>query len=290
VKPPELDYAAPQTLDEAARLLAGTPEAKVLAGGQSLMPLLNFRLAAPPLLVDLARVPGLGGVERSNGAFAIGAMVRQRRAERDRSLTEAVPLLREALRHVAHPQIRSRGTVCGSVAHADPAAELPAVLVALDGRVRVHGPGGSERAVEARELYASYFTTTLEPEEIVTAVELPVAAPRTGAACVEVARRAGDYALCGALAQVTLDPGGAVADARVALFGVGATPVRASAVEEALRGERPDAERLAGAAARAADGLEPPDDMQASADYRRHLARVLSRRALTAASAEAERA
>ena len=149
MKPPEFDYAAPTSLAEAVSLLADTADSKILAGGQSLLPLLNFRLAAPSLLVDIARVPTLDSIERENGTIRIGAMVRQRVAEHSAELTEAVPLLREALRHIAHPQIRSRGTVGGSVAHADPAAELPALLVALDGRVRATGPAG-ERTVGAR--------------------------------------------------------------------------------------------------------------------------------------------
>ena len=281
MKPAEFDYAAPATLAEAIGLLSETPDSKLLAGGQSLLPLLNFRLAAPSLLVDLARVPGLDAIERANGTVRIGAMVRQRRAEESEELAEAVPLLREALRHVAHPQIRSRGTVGGSVAHADPAAELPALLLALDGRVRASGREG-ERTVAAADLFATFFTTTLGPDEVVTAVELPVARPPTGAACVELARRTGDYALCGAMAQVTLEEG-AAADVRVALFGVGPRPERASATEELLRGEHPEPERFAAAAEHAAEGLSPASDAQATASYRRHLARVLTRRALALA-------
>ncbi len=279
MKPPELDYAAPESLAEATRLLRATPDAKVLAGGQSLVPLLNFRLAAPSLLVDLRRVPGLDGIARENGALRIGAMVRQRRAEESPELAEACPLLLEALRHVAHPQIRSRGTVGGSIAHADPAAELPGVLVALDGRVLAVGPDG-RRWIEARDLYTTFFTTSLAPDEVLTEVELPAVTPRTGAACVEVARRAGDYALCGALAQVTLEEDGSVAEARVALIGVGQRPERARATEDALRGERPDSELVAAAASLAGDGLSPVDDVQATGAYRRHLARVLARRAV----------
>jgi len=278
LKPPAFDYAAPDLLDEAVSLLRSHEDAKVLAGGQSLLPLMNFRLAAPSLLVDLRRIRGLERLDAVDGVVRIGAMVRQRDAE-ERPETAAVPLLREALRHVAHPQIRSRGTIGGSVAHADPAAELPAVLVALDGRVRAVSSGG-ERWIDARDLFRGLFTTALEPAEILTEVELPIAPPRTGAACVEVARRSGDYALCGALAQVTLAVDGTVEAARVALIGVGSCPVRRVDVEEALEGEAPTAERIADASARAAGGLDPPSDVQASADYRRHLARVLTRRAL----------
>jgi carbon-monoxide dehydrogenase medium subunit len=275
VKPPEFDYAAPESLAEAVALLHESEDAKVLAGGQSLIPLLNFRLAAPSLLVDLVRVSGLAEIERRNGAIRIGAMVRQRAAERSSLLAEAAPLVREALRNVAHPQIRSRGTVGGSIAHADPAAELPALLVALDGRVRAESADG-DRWIGAADLYTGYLETSLRPDEVVTAVELPVAPARTGVACVELARRSGDYALCGALVQVSRGADGMLEDVRVALLGVGRRPQRASAVEEAVRsGTAPEQ-----AAALAADGLHPPDDAQASAAFRKHLARVLVRRGL----------
>jgi aerobic carbon-monoxide dehydrogenase medium subunit len=285
VKPPEFDYVAPETLAEAIAALRGEPEAKVLAGGQSLIPLLNFRLAGPALLVDLRRVPGLDRIESRDGAVSIGAMTRQRDAEESALLHERVPLLGEALRHVAHPQIRSRGTVGGSIAHADPAAELPAVLVALGGRVRAVSAGG-ERWLHADDLYTGFFTTALEPDEVLVEVELPAAPPRTGAACVEVARRAGDYAICGAVAQVSLHDDGRIADARLALVGVGSRPA-AAPVAELLRDEAAEQARFAEAARAAAAGLEPVDDVQATAEYRRHLAWVLGRRALEQAAARA---
>jgi len=278
VKPPPFDYAAPETLDDALALLAGDEDAKVLAGGQSLLPLLNFRLAAPSLLVDLRRIAELRAVGRVDGSVRIGAMVTQRAAEDDDALARDVPLLREALRFVAHPQIRSRGTVGGSVAHADPAAELPAVLVALDGRVHVRS-AQAQRTIAAADLYRGFLTTSLEPGEVVTAVELPAARPGTAAVCVEVAQRAGDYAVCGALVQATRN-GDAPADVRVALFGVGQRPVRARSVEERLAAGPPVPELVREAAELAADGLEPQTDRQASAAYRRHLARVLVRRGL----------
>jgi carbon-monoxide dehydrogenase medium subunit len=269
VKPPEFDYAAPDTLDEAQALLAEDPDAKVLAGGQSLIALLALRMTYPTQLVDLRRV-GLDEVRAENGHVRIGAMTRQRAAERDALLAERVPLLGEALRHVAHPQIRNRGTVGGSIAHADPAAELPAVLLALDGRVHARS-GRGERVIEARDFFHGFLMTALEPDEIVTAVELPAAPPHTGAACEEVARRHGDYALAGAVAQVTR--GG---DARVALLGVADRPLRLTAVEQALAGgaSARDAAQAAG------EGWEPVDDPQLSAEYRVHLARVVTRRAL----------
>jgi carbon-monoxide dehydrogenase medium subunit len=275
MKPPEFDYAAPDSLDEAVALLQGSDDAKVLAGGQSLVPLLNFRLAAPALLVDLRRVPGLDAIERRNGFVRIGAMVRQRAAEESALLSETVPLLGQALKHVAHPQIRSRGTVGGSIAHADPAAELPALLVALDGRVCV-ASARAERWIDARDLYTGFLGTCLEADEVLTSIELPVAAPRTGAACVELARRAGDYALCGTLVQATRDSNGGIEDIRVALIGVGQRPHRATASEHALRAGATTSE----AAALAADGLNLVSDPQTSASYRRQLARTLVRRGL----------
>lgn len=285
MKPSDFEYAAPDTLDEAIGLLAGEPDAKVLAGGQSLVPLLSLRLAAPSLLVDLRRVPGLAGVERANGEVTVGAMVRQRSAERDHAIRDAVPLMAAALRHIAHPQVRSQGTIGGSIAHADPAAELPAVLMALEGRVRVRGPRG-ERVIAAADFFTGFLSTALAEDEIVTAIELDAAGARTGAACVEVAQRAGDYALCGAVAQVTLD-GDHVAGARVALFGIGDRPLRARAVEVALAGEPATGAAAAAAASEAGAEADPIDDPQVPAEYRLHLAQVVARRALEQAMEEA---
>jgi aerobic carbon-monoxide dehydrogenase medium subunit len=284
VKPAELDYAAPTSLDDAIGLLASR-DAKVLAGGQSLVPLLNLRLAAPELLVDLRSVPGLDEIRRDGDDLVIGATVRQRRAERDVTIREVAPLVAEALRHVGHPQIRSRGTIGGSIAHADPAAELPAVLVALDGRVRARGPGG-ERAIAAADFFQGFLTTALAEDEILVAIRLPAAAPGTGAGCVEIAQRAGDYAACGAVAQVTLD-GDGVTDARVALIGAIDRPVRARTVEEALIGSAGTPQDIAAAAAYAAHGLDPTPDPRVPAEYRLHLARVVARRALEQAKERA---
>jgi carbon-monoxide dehydrogenase medium subunit len=279
VKPPEFDYVAPATLEEAQGALAADPDAKVLAGGQSLIALLALRMTYPTTLVDLRRVPGLTGVATDDGVVRIGAMTRQRAAERDATLTERVPLLVEALAHVAHPQIRNRGTVGGSVVHADPAAELPAVFLALDGRVHATSARGT-RAIGADGFFAGFLMTALEPDEIVTAVELPAAPARTGAACAEVARRHGDYALAGAVAQVTRGGDGSVSGARAALLGVADRPVRLHEVEQALLGSTGDDAAVRAAAAAADRGWSPVDDPQLSAEYRVHLARVVTRRAL----------
>ncbi len=275
MKPPDFDYVAPSSLDEALAALGADPEAKVLAGGQSLIPLLAFRLAHPTTLVDLAGIDELGRIQAKNGTVAIGAMVRQRRAENDALLAERCPLLIEALAHVGHPQIRSRGTIGGSVAHADPAAEIPAVVAALGGRARVAGPDG-ERTIADDELFQGFLTTSIAANEILVEVELPVAPPKTGCACVEVARRPGDYAICGAVCQVSIDDTGAPADARLSLISVGDRPSRATAAEQAfLAGASPTE---AGALAR--EGLSPADDVQATGDYRIHVAGILAGRAL----------
>lgn len=278
MKPPDFDYVAPTSVDDAVKALGSDSEAKVLAGGQSLIPLLAFRLAGPSLLVDLARVDGLDHITDDGDHLVIGAMTRQRRAERDPLVAERCPLLVESLRHVGHPQIRSRGTIGGSVAHADPAGELPAVVLALGGRVHVTGPAG-DRAIEAEDLFQGFLSTSIADGEVLTAVEIPASGPRTGWSVVEVARRPGDYALCGALCQVQLDGDGTAVDAHLALIGVGDRPMRAHAVEAAVLGGASPTE----AAALAPEGLSPGSDVHASSDYRLHLATVTSRRALTQA-------
>ena len=235
MKPPEFDYAVPETVEEAVGLLSDTTiEAKILAGGQSLVPLLSLRLTYPELLVDIARIEDLDGIEVADGHVRIGAMTRQRTVELDPAVSESCPLLSDAVTQVAHPQIRSRGTVGGSIAHGDPAAELPAVLIALDGSVSVHGADGA-RTIEAADLYKGLLTTELDESEVLTSIDFPAAPPGSGAACVELARRAGDYAMSGAVAQITVESG-RFEDVRLALFGVADLPIRESSIENALRG------------------------------------------------------
>lgn len=278
MKPPDFDYVAPTSVADAVAALGSDSEAKVLAGGQSLIPLLAFRLAGPSLLVDLARIDGLDHITDEGNRLVIGAMTRQRRVERDPVVAERCPLLVESLRHVGHPQIRSRGTIGGSVAHADPAAELPAVVLALGGRVHVTGPAG-DRTIEAEDLFQGFLSTSLADGEILTAIEIPASGPRIGWSVVEVARRPGDYALCGALCQLQLNGTGEIVDAHLALIGVGDRPMRAHAVEAAVLGGASPTE----AAALAPDGLSPGSDVHASSDYRLHLATVTTRRALAQA-------
>jgi carbon-monoxide dehydrogenase medium subunit len=288
MKPAPFAYFDPRSLGEAVALLEEHgAEAKLIAGGQSLMPLLNMRLARPAAVVDLNRIEGLDYIREEDGWLAIGAMTRQRAIERSEIVRKRQPLLHAATKLIAHPQIRNRGTIGGSLAHADPAAEYPAVALALDGQVTVTGPGG-ERTIAASDLFVTYLTTSLEPAEIVTEARLPVLPERTGWSFIELSRRHGDFALAGVAATLTLARGGACSDARIALFGVGATAVRATAAEALLRGERPNAELFAAAGAAAQREIaEPLSDIHASAEYRRHLVGVLTRRALIQAAARA---
>lgn len=284
MKPAPLDYAAPETLAEAVALLAdASREAKVIAGGQSLMPMLNMRLARPELLVDLRRVDGLDHIREEHGAIRIGAMTSKREVEQSPLVRERLPLLHAATLHVGHPQIRSRGTVGGSMAQADPAAEYPCVAVALGATMRVVGPGG-ERTIPAADFFVTYLTTALEEDEILVEVSFPVPAPGTGWSFTEISRRHGDFALAGAAITVALDGAGTVADSAIVLFGVGPGPVRAHAAEARIRGGRPGDElyREAGAAVAAAL-TDPPADVHADSEYRRHLAVTMTTRGLAEA-------
>ena len=287
MKPPAFDYHRPATLSEALALLGQFPGAKPLAGGQSLIPAMNFRLAAPAVLVDLSLLGGLRGiVELPGGGLRIGAMTTHASVERDPLVARHAPLLAEAMPFVAHAQIRSRGTLGGSLAHADPAAELPAVMLALEAELLIASTRG-ERRIRAGEFFTGLFATALGSGELVVAIELPGRSPRTGSAFQEFSRRHGDYALAGAATTVTLDSAGRVERARIALFSVGDGPTRSPSGEAALVGSAGDAAAIAKAAAALQADLDPPADIHASAAYRRQLASVLTGRALTAAVARA---
>ena len=288
MKPPRFDYVAPRTVAEVVSLLQRHEgEAKVIAGGQSLMPLLNMRLARPSLLVDVNGLRDLAYIREEGGAVAIGAMTRKRAVERSELVRRRQPLLHAATCLVAHPQIRNRGTVGGSLAQADPAAEYPAVAVALDAELRAVGPGG-ERTVKAADFFLSYLTTALEPAELLVEARFPALPERTGWSVLEVARRHGDFALTGVAVTMTLGGGGRSTAARIVLFGVGPTPLRARQAEEAVVGGTPGEAVFAEAARRADQAiLEPLSDVHATAEYRRHLARVLVRRGLAEAAARA---
>ena len=260
-------------------------EARLLAGGQSLVPMLNFRLLAPAALIDLGRIEGLAYVREEDGAVAIGAMTRQRHAERAAAVAARLPLLREALGWVGHLPTRSRGTVGGSIAHADPSAELPMTLLALDGAVVAAGPGG-RRTIAATALFDSMFSTHLGGDEIIVEVRIPAMAEGAGYAVEEFARRKGDFAIVGVAVALRRD-GARCSHARVAACGIGSVPLRLTAAEQILEQEGVGTDALRAAAASAAAEIDPISDPNASADYRRHLAGVLVGRALTRAVARA---
>jgi len=285
LKPGRFDYHAPGTVDEAVGLLAAHAEsAKVLAGGQSLVPMMSLRLATFEHLVDLNGVAGLASIERSNGDLRIGALVRQATAEHDPTVAAAAPLMARALPHIGHFQIRNRGTIGGSIAHADPASELPAVALALDATLEAAGPGG-RRSIPASEFFESTWQTNLRDDEVLTAVVLPVWEATSGFAVEEVARRHGDFAICGAACGVTVR-GERVTRAAIALFGVAPTPLRASAAEAALVAAGTGAE-LAEVARQAAAPLVPNDDLHATGAYRKQVIVTVVRRALARALQEA---
>lgn len=287
MKPAAFDYWAPRTLDEALSLLAEHADAaKPLAGGQSLIPAMNFRLAAPAVLVDLNGIPELSYIREEDDALHIGAMTRQRELERSATVARGAPLLAAALPFVAHTAIRTRGTIGGSIAHADPAAELPAVMLALDAQFTIRS-AASTRTVGAPDFCVGLFTTLLAPGELLTEVRVPRARPRTGIAFEEISRRHGDFAMAGAAACVALDDDGRCTSARVALLSVSDRPVLSPRVSRALVGERPtDAVIRAAAEDAAAHDIDPSTDLHASSRYRRQLAAVLTRRVLQRAFQE----
>jgi len=279
VIPAEFDYTAPASLDEALSALAGGGEdAKLLAGGHSLLPLMKMRLAAPSLLVDLRNVPGLRGLERDDGTWRVGAMTRHADLQNRNDLG----VVAAAAASIADQQVRNRGTIGGSLAHGDPASDLPAVLLALEGSVTVRGNGGT-REIPATELFQDYLTTAVGEDEILTEVRLP-ATDGWGHGYEKFTRRAEDWAMVGVCAMVKKAGDGSCEDVRIGLTNMGSTPLRARAAEAALRGQPLDAQHIAQAAEQAAEGTDPPGDLNASPDYKSHLARVLTRRALEQAA------
>jgi aerobic carbon-monoxide dehydrogenase medium subunit len=288
VKPPPFTYHRPRTVPEALAVLAEVGhDGKVLAGGQSLVPLLNMRLAAPRHLVDVNWLAELDEVGVDDQAVRVGALARHARVEHDRAATGAVPLLGQAIGDIAHTSVRNRGTVVGSLVHADPAAELPAVLVLLGGTMELARDGdGGRRRVAAADFFLGPLTSAVQPGELATAAVFPRPPATAGSAWVEVARRHGDYALCGVGALVTLDQGLRIEAARAALISVGPVPVPVD-LTDALGGRPHDAADWAAAGRLAAEAVDPEDDIHASAAYRRHLAGVLTVRAARAAAASA---
>jgi carbon-monoxide dehydrogenase medium subunit len=281
--PAKFDYVRPGSLDEAVRALAdGGDDAKVIAGGQSLLPLLRLRLAYPELLVDLAGLAELRGVTDAGDSLLIGARTTHYQLIHDPLVAEHCGLLAQATGTVADPAIRHRGTLGGALAHADPAGDLPAVALALDVTLIAKGPGG-DREIAAADFFVDYLTTSLEPDEILTGIRVPKLGPGWGYRYEKFHRTAQSWATVGVAALVRRS-NGSVAEARIGLTNMGLVPVRATAAESAAAGAQASRDALRAAAAQAAEGTEPPGDLHGAPDYRRHLARVLTERALTAAA------
>lgn len=289
MKPPRFEYFDPRSLEEAVGLLGRFDgEGKVLAGGQSLMPLLNMRLARPAALVDINRVEGLNSTRAWDDGVAIGAAVRQRALLREPLITERLPVVLDIAPHIGHQQIRSRGTICGSLAHADPAAELPALAVALGAEMVASGPSGT-RTIAANDFYLGYLTTSLGSTEILSEVRFP--APPSGMvwSFLEVSRRHGDFALVGIIAGLSVDhERKVISDTRLAYFGVGPVPIRARDAERGLIGQPPGEGAFRAAGEAAIGALDPGDDVHATVEYRRSVAGALTRRALRRAWATIE--
>lgn len=283
MKPAPFRYHRPETLEEALALMADAgPDTRPLAGGQSLIPAMNFRLAQPAVLVDLGRLDELRFVRQTDAGLQIGAMTTQSAVEHDPAAAAGAPLLAETLPWIGHPQIRNRGTVGGSLAHADPAAELPVAAVAARARVRLQSVR-NDRWLDASDFFLGLFATALEPGELLTEIELPAPADRSGSCFDEFARRHGDYALAGAAAVVEVDDAGQCGDCRLVLLGCGDGPLRVETAEQLLAGENPAAPLFEGAAEEIRRSVDPHSDLHASAGYRRHLAGVLGKRTLRTA-------
>jgi CO/xanthine dehydrogenase FAD-binding subunit len=287
MKPTPFRYIAATSLAQALALKAEHgDEAKFLAGGQSLMPTMNFRLARPAVLIDINGLDELAGVRYGPDATRIGALTRYRALERDKMIPTKFPLISEALPEIAHPQIRNRGTLGGNLCHADPASEMPAIMVALRARLRIQS-AASERWLAAPEFFQGGLTTDLADDEILAEIELPALPPHTGCCFMEIARRRGDFAIAGVAAMVALDDDGRCASTRLVFCGVGEMPVDAQAAADSLAGQVITDGAINDVAAAAQTMIDPPGSVHATADYQRHVAGVLTERALTTAHARA---
>jgi carbon-monoxide dehydrogenase medium subunit len=284
MKPPRFEYHAPESLAEAVGLISelGPSGAKVLAGGQSLMPMLSMRLARPEALVDINHVGELDYIRADNGTLVLGALARQAALEASAEVAAACPLLAQALPQVGHPSIRNRGTIGGSLAHADPSAELPAVVTALNATLVARGPRG-ERTIEVADFFKHWFTTSLAEDELMTEVRLPKQRADAGSAVLEVARRHGDFALVGVATTLAVSSEGRLEDVRIVGFATGPTPRRLTGAEGILEGSEPIGDALREAAARAQEEVDPTSDIHSSAEYRRRVVGVLVKRAVESA-------
>jgi CO/xanthine dehydrogenase FAD-binding subunit len=289
MKPAPFRYVAARGIEQALALKAEHgDEARFLAGGQSLVPTMNFRLTQPAVLIDINPIAELAGVKReASGRVRVGALTRYRALERDPVTRRTLPLIDEALPHIAHPQIRNRGTIGGNLAHADPASELPAIVLTLAGRLRARSTKG-ERWIDAADFFVGALTTALAPEEMLTEIELPVAEERSGACFLEVSRRRGDFAIIGVACTVRLDAQRHCAEARIGLCNAGDGPVLAAAAGASLAGRAIGAAEIREAAALVQDAIDPGGSIHASKEFQRHLAGVLSARALATANERAQ--
>ena len=306
--PPQFDYHAPGGLDEALGLLGELDDAKVMSGGQSLLPMLKLRLAGPANIIDIGRIPGLDMIEERDGCLRIGALVTETQLEESAAVAERYPILLDTARVIADPLVRNRATVCGNIAHGDPANDHPATMLALRAHVVATGPNG-ERTIDIDDFFHGLFMTALGEDEILTELHIPVPPAGSGGAYVKLERKVGDYAVAGAAVQLTLDDDGKVTKAGVGLTNLGFAPIRATAAEETLLGadfvpagglrgaiekirdaitSAPDADEVIAAAAQAAaDMTEPVEDRRGSVEYKRNMARVLTERAIRKALARA---
>lgn len=285
--PSSFEYVAPTSLAEATSFLAAHPsDAKLLAGGHSLIPLMKLRLAAPGYLVDLSHVPGLTGIRQANGALEIGAMVTHHAVESSPIVRESLPVLAETAAIIGDVQVRNRGTLGGSLAHADPAADYPAPILALDAEITAAGPSG-QRTIKATEFFVDLLTTALKPEEVITQVRIPIPAACSGAAYQKFPHPASRYAIVGVAAVVRLGASGAVESAAIGITGAGSKAVRATAAEKGLVGGKLDDAAIQKAGASAAEAVDPVGDIHASEEYRRHLVREFTARALRTAAERA---
>jgi len=284
MKPAPFEYHAPDSLEQALDLMSQyAGSAKVLAGGQSLVPAMNFRVVQPSVLIDLNRIAELSYIQEDGDMIRVGAMARERHLEFDSAIAKHIPLLSEAAPFIAHPQIRNRGTIGGSIVNADPAAELPVLMLTLDARLKAKNKSG-ERWIDARDFFAGMFTTTLEPDEILVEIELPFIAPRTGWSFMEVAPRAGDYALMGVAAVVMLDENGKCQKAKLVYLNAGDGPVDAKEATKHLEGEKFEEKLIESVAVHASEKeINPFGNVHTSPEFQRHLANVLTRKALATA-------
>ncbi|MBL8064098.1 MAG: xanthine dehydrogenase family protein subunit M [Anaerolineales bacterium] len=288
MKPAPFEYYAPVSIEQALELMGQySEEAKILAGGQSLVPAMNFRVAQPGILIDLNRVAELSYIREENNVIRVGAMARERHLEFDPSIEKQTPLLHEAVPFIAHPQIRNRGTIGGSIVNADPAAELPVLMLALNARLKAQSVSG-ERWIDAQDFFAGMFTTALEPGEILTEIELPFMPPHTGWSFMEVAPRVGDYALMGVAALVTLNENGKCTRAKLVYLNAGDGPMDAKETARSLEGETLEDPLIQSAAAFASGKeINPFGNVHTSPEFQRHLAKVLTQKALTQATQRA---